>query len=52
MWMLKQHQSKIVSQDDVWNKIVRPELTQKWNESKEGKWSISPKKYCLLNEHY
>lgn len=53
MWMLKQHQSKNrVSHDDVWNKIARPELTQKWNESKEGKWNISPKKYCLLSEHY
>ena len=36
MWMLKQHQSKNrISHDHVWNKFARPELTQKWNESKE-----------------
>ena len=53
MWMLKQHQSKnFVNHNDVWNEISRPLLTQKWNESKEGRWNENPKRFCLLSEHY
>ena len=27
-------------------------MTQKWNESKEGRWNENPKRFCLLSEHY
>jgi len=53
MWALRQHQQgKAVSADAAWKTVSRPFLTQKWNESKEGKWRSSPKRFCCLREHY
>jgi CRISPR/Cas system-associated exonuclease Cas4 (RecB family) len=53
MWVLKQHQQgNAVTAVEGWNKIARPFLTKKWNESNEGSWRNSPKQYCCLREHY
>lgn len=53
MWVLKQHQQGVsVDSKTAWEKIARPFLTQKWNESNEGNWRSSPKRFCCLREHY
>ncbi len=53
MWVLRQHQAgKTVTADDAWKAVARPFMTKKWNESLEGNWRSSPKKFCCLRDHY
>ena len=53
MWILKEFQAgRIVTADDSWNHVARPFLSNKWNESIEGKWKNKPKQFCCLREHY
>lgn len=53
MWVLRQHQQGIPADSAAaWEKIARPFLTKKWNESNEGNWRHNPKQYCCLREHY
>ena len=53
MWILKEFQEgRIVTADDSWNHVARPFLSNKWNESIEGKWKNKPKQFCCLREHY
>lgn len=53
MWALKEHQAdRPVSAEAAWKTVARPFLTQKWNESLEGKWKQKPKQFCCLRGHY
>ena len=53
MWVLKQHQQGTpVDAKAGWDKVARPFLTRKWNESHDGGWRQSPKQFCCLREHY
>ena len=53
MWVLRRHQAgESVSVEEAWKTIARPFLSGKWNESNEGLWRQSPKKYCCLRGHY
>jgi len=53
MWVLRQHQQGIpVDAEAAWKTIARPFMTKKWNESNEGNWRNSPKRFCCLRGHY
>lgn len=53
MWVLRQHQQGIsVDAETAWKTVARPFMTKKWNESTEGHWRTSPKRFCCLRGHY
>ena len=53
LWLFRQHQQgNAVDPVTAWDRVARPFLSRKWNESNAGNWRGSPKQYCCLREHY
>ncbi len=53
MWVIRERQAgKHVDAESAWDKVARPFLTQKWNESHGGRWRTDPKRFCCLRDHY
>lgn len=52
MWILRQHQEgKVVTADEAFDVVARPQLRKAWDESKGKAWAQRAKAACL-HEHY
>lgn len=53
MWALRKLQNgKTVTVEEAYREGARPYLNAAWQDSKEKKWRINPKRHCCLREHY
>jgi CRISPR/Cas system-associated exonuclease Cas4 (RecB family) len=53
MWSLRQlQQGASVDVETAYQQAARPLLNRSWQESRQGQWKKSPKRYCCLREHY